>query len=86
MDKSKVTIWLVAVFLFVFGGIAFAQKDKEGCKDHPMFTRIPNYLLSYCRESKFDQVDFRDEKGKEIKVEGRHLYTEHSIKKGCSLK
>ena len=76
------TIWVIGFLVFAVSGIAFAQEDKHGCKDHPMFTRMPNFYISYCREGKFDQVDFRDERGKEIKVEGKHLYVEYSIRKG----
>jgi len=82
MSRCKRIIWLVGVFLIAFSGIAFAQEDAKGCKDHPMFTRMQNFYIRYCRESKFDQVDFRDEKGGEIKVEGRYLYTEYSIREG----
>jgi len=75
-------ICVLGLFLFTVTGICDAEEDRRGCKDHPLFTRIPNFYIQYCRESRFDQVDFRDEKGKGVKVEGRHFYTEYALKKG----
>ena len=34
---------------------AFAEPDAEGCKDHPMFTRMKNYYIVEC-DKKFDQA------------------------------
>lgn len=82
MNRFRRIIRLVVVFVFAFSGIAFAQNDREGCKDHPMFTRMVNFYIDQCKEEKFDQVDFRDEKGKEIKVEGRVYEIDYGIKKG----
>lgn len=64
--------------------MASAQEDRKGCKDHPLFTRMENFYLSFCRESEFDRVDFRDERGKEVRVEGRYSYAEYSLKKGSA--
>ncbi len=35
-------------------------------------------------EEKFAQADFRDEKGKEIKVEGKYYKIDYHIKKGVA--
>jgi OmpA-OmpF porin, OOP family len=35
--------------------LAFAEPDADGCKDHPLFTRMKNYYISMC-ETKFDQA------------------------------
>jgi OOP family OmpA-OmpF porin len=82
MNRSRRIIWLVGVFLLAFSSIAFAQEDKKGCKDHPMFTRMPNFYIQECKEKDFDQADFVDEKRNEIKVEGRVHWGEYVIKKG----
>lgn len=78
------TIKIVIGFLFmlVFISSVFAQKDEEGCKDHPMFTKIPNFYIHECKERDFDQIDFKDEKGKDIKVEGKVHFTDYRIKEG----
>ncbi|MGQ9571388.1 MAG: OmpA family protein [Thermodesulfovibrionales bacterium] len=82
MRRYTGILLFLAVFVLVLSGIAFAQEDREGCKDHPMFTRMDNFYIQNCKEEKFDQVDFRDEKGKKIKVEGRVYKIDYNIKKG----
>jgi OOP family OmpA-OmpF porin len=82
MNRCRRIIWLVGVFLLAFSDIAFAQEDAKGCKDHPMFTRMPNFYIQECKEKDFDQADFVDEKRNEIKVEGRVYGSEYAIKKG----
>lgn len=34
---------------------AFAEPDADGCKDHPLFTRMKNYYIVQC-EKKYDQA------------------------------
>lgn len=82
MNRSRKVIWLVVVFVFAFSSIAFAQEDREGCKDHPMFTRMPNFYIEYCREKDFDQAKFVDEKGEDINIEGKYYWAEYDIKEG----
>jgi outer membrane protein OmpA-like peptidoglycan-associated protein len=46
---KKVVFLFLAVFTVQF---LFAQaEDAEGCKDHPMFTRMPNFKLYQCQEN-----------------------------------
>lgn len=40
--------------------ISFAQDDQKGCKDHPLFTRMPNFYLYDCSEREFDQKKFQN--------------------------
>jgi len=81
--KGLVKIILVIGFLvFAVCGIALAQGDKPGCKDHPMFTRMPNFYISNCEEKDYAMADFRDEKGRNIKVEGKLYRIDYRIKEG----
>lgn len=47
-----------------------------------MFTRMNNFYIRWCKEEKFDAVDFRDQKGKKITVEGRSYEIAYAIKEG----
>lgn len=82
--KKKVFI-ISGLCLFILMATPFmakAQKDTEGCKDHPLFTRMPHFYIENCKEKDFDQAEFVNEKGDEIKVEGKFHWTEYDIKKG----
>jgi len=70
------------LYCLILATVVAAQTDRPGCKDHPLFTRMDRFYLSYCRESKFDQMDFRDEKGRTVKVEGKLSYLEYRIQTG----
>jgi outer membrane protein OmpA-like peptidoglycan-associated protein len=48
-----------------------AAQDAEGCKDHPLLTRMPNFVIRRCPVTDFGDHGFLVGKGKEIKVEGR---------------
>ena len=54
--------------------IGFAQADTEGCKDHALLSRMPGYYILECTQN-YNQLDFYDSKGQEIKLEGNLTYT-----------
>lgn len=84
MNRYSKIILLIGVFLVGLSGIAFAQADTRGCKDHPLFTRMENFYIIHCREEKFAAANFRDENGKEIKVEGKFYKIDYIIKSGVT--
>jgi hypothetical protein len=82
MKKYFLILFLYFLFILMAWNIAHAQKDAEGCKDHPLFTRMPNFYLSDCEEKDFDKAEFRDEKGKTIEVEGKLHRADYWIREG----
>jgi len=79
------TIWVIGFLVFAVSGISYAQeKDKPGCKDHPMFTRMENFYIYDCKVSDYEQADFSDEKGNTVKVEGKFHWANFYIKKGVT--
>lgn len=63
-------------------GSASAQKDVKGCKDHPLFTRMPNYSITECKTKDFDQHEFYVAGEKEFVVEGKKTFISYEIKEG----
>lgn len=58
--------------LFALASLAGAeQKDSVGCKDHPLFTRMPTYWIRSCAGKEFDRRAFTVGQGKTTEVEGR---------------
>jgi OmpA-OmpF porin, OOP family len=49
---------LMAAILVFAAGVSKAQEDAEGCKDHPMFNRMPNYYLGNCEEVAFGSMKY----------------------------
>jgi outer membrane protein OmpA-like peptidoglycan-associated protein len=49
---------LIATILIATSGVLNAQDDAEGCKDYPLFNRMPSYYLSNCEELEFGSMKF----------------------------
>ena len=85
MRKPKVAVMCAvyfAMFLVLCLPPAFAQ-DVEGSKDHPMFTRLPNYYIDNYEENEFDAYDgFVDSSGNYKTVEGRKFHINYHFKEG----
>jgi outer membrane protein OmpA-like peptidoglycan-associated protein len=57
------------------------ETDAEGCKDHPLFTRMKNFYIRSC-EKNFDAVEFTLADSKTETVEGDKTVIEYSLKEG----
>lgn len=64
-------IVLIAIMVMSFLK-SFAQ-DTEGCKDHPLLTRMPDYFITECSQN-YSQLDFLNAKGEDIVLEGNLTY------------
>ena len=60
MKNTVLIAMCLALGLSLADGIAFAQQDKEGCADPPLFTRVPGFYLYDCKRKEFDVHDFVD--------------------------
>lgn len=87
MEKHFFRTGLIIVLAFVVNA-AFAQDDAEGCKDYPLFNRMPNYYLSNCEELEFSSMKFptgipnpkNDNKIKSEAVEGKIMVFKYLLK------
>lgn len=64
----KTTTMMLGLLLLATS-ISFAQEDSKGGKDHPIFTRMPNFYIDT-----YDKKEFGQEKFKGHVVEG-HVYS-----------
>lgn len=70
--KNILRIVIALVCVLAGATVALAQqKDEAGCKDHPMFTRMPGYWIYKCVDKQFDAYAFVTGPGKTETVEGR---------------
>jgi outer membrane protein OmpA-like peptidoglycan-associated protein len=87
MKKISGVVFGVVVVLAVvlMGSLAFGQQDKKGCKEHPLFTRMPNTYLYECKFTEFDAREWHDPdtQGKtKVKVEGKYYFIQYYGQKG----
>lgn len=84
MDRTqKIFFWFVFVLL-IQAAPSFAQgQDTEGCKDHPMFSRMKNFYISHC-ESNYDAVEFIIGQDETKLVEGQKTLNEYTLVENIS--
>lgn len=89
MRQFLVVVVMFAVF--VCGSSTWAA-DAEGCKDHPLFSRMANYELYGCATTEFDAVAFPKSELKEwanpedyTNVEGKIYAVSYKLKEGATL-
>jgi OmpA-OmpF porin, OOP family len=51
---NKLFISLTVMLISISAAMA---QDAEGCKDHPFFTRMPNFFIEFCSQS-FDKLEY----------------------------
>ena len=48
----------ITFFVACFAQSVLANDDAEGCKDHPLFNRMPGYRINTCEIKQFDAREF----------------------------
>jgi len=67
-----------------------AEEDAEGCKDHPLFTRMPNVYIYGCESREFDLRKFpvgppkADQSTNGVDVEGPVFWITYALKEGAT--
>ena len=83
MAKRITHILQSILFLsFLTAGVALAEKDVPGSKDHPLITRMPDYYISKYEVSEFAGFDPTVVGGKDVHWEGKKYSFGYSQKEG----
>lgn len=81
---TRTLICFIAIIVFCCFTHSAAAKDAAGCKDHPLFTRMPGFYLDDCRSKDFDQHKFYTADEKEVAVEGKLTWISYVANKGVT--
>jgi OOP family OmpA-OmpF porin len=79
---KRVSLSLVSALLLLSPAWA-VQEDREGSKDHPLLTRMPNFYISEYEEKEFDTHEFEVGSDKYSTVEGHKWIIGYSLKEGA---
>jgi OOP family OmpA-OmpF porin len=77
---------IVGLLLFLFAaqsGFAQSEADVKGSQDHPLFTRMPGYIISNYEVMEFDKYTSPYLSGQDENWEGRVTKLGYSIKAGA---
>ncbi len=73
-----------AVMFFAMAYLTMADEmDVAGSKEHPLFTRMPNYYINDYEQTDFDSYTFKNSQGEDVVVEGRKCYIEYVLRPGA---
>ena len=82
MKRTVVAVGVLAAALLAPMALAAApDEDKSGCKDLPLFTRMPQFFIDSCDEREFEQYGFPIQGGKPQIVEGKRTVVHYHLKK-----
>jgi OmpA-OmpF porin, OOP family len=70
----KKASFLVLCILCISAIAVSQQKDATGCKDHPLFTKMPGSWIHDCDQKDFYAHTFDVGAGKALQVEGRYWF------------
>jgi OOP family OmpA-OmpF porin len=81
--RTSFSLIFSAVLLAIaaVGQAAAQEQDVEGCKDHPLVSRMKNFYISDCKSS-FDAAEFYVAEGETKTVEGQKTVIEYILKEG----
>ncbi len=85
MPRHGFVVSLLAAALLVVTLLpahAAPQKDAAGCSDHPLFTRMANMRLTFCKTLPFDAFKFKTGDKTDTVVEGRRFEIKYQIQDG----
>ena len=68
---KKRSLLLMGIMLLLATGLVAQQKDSADCKDHPSFSRMPDYWIYACQQKQFEAYSFVVGKGKSESQEGQ---------------
>ncbi len=82
MKHSK--LLLLSGCILLASTFSNADEDSEGCKDYPMFNRMPDYYIAECDSKQFDAYNFTVENStsddaKTETVEGKFFYYHYQL-------
>ena len=81
--NKVIAVILCMLFVLVGLNIAAAEKDRQGSKDHPLLTRMPDFYINDYSEKDFDKQEFTVQNGKKVSVEGHKYYIQYDLNQGA---
>jgi OmpA-OmpF porin, OOP family len=89
VTKKVFSLLLVILTSLAFSLLMGQTADREGCKDFPLFNRMPNYHISDCDAIEFDARSFpvgpplEELRPKHLEMEGAFTYLQYRLNEGA---
>lgn len=79
------TGFVVVASMILLAPAVSAEPDFAGSKDHPLFTRMPNYFIADYLQKEYEQFRFDVGEGEQVTVEGRFTHIIYQVNTGATL-
>ena len=80
----RISMFILLSFLSLTLPVIAQQKDDSKCKDHPLFTRMPDYWIHSCDQKEFNCYTFDAGQGGAVQIDGQYwqirYYPQNSLK------
>jgi OOP family OmpA-OmpF porin len=83
--KTRTIVVCAAAVLLVLTSAGFLcaqEADAEGCKDHPLLSRMKNFIIESCKSS-YDEYEFFLADSETKMIEGNRTYLSYRLKEGA---
>ena len=79
--------FFILMLALLMSNFANAQNDADGCKDHPLLTRLENFYISGC-ENNYNELQLRTSSSKTETKEGNlfYIYYRYNFDTGAKAK
>lgn len=81
--KRCIVLSVLAVLFVLPLALQAQETDEEGCKDHPLLSRMKGFFITSC-ESNFDAVEFYVGEDKTQRVEGQKTRISYGLMDGAA--
>lgn len=89
MKRVRWSVFLLMALGLLLGAAVARAQDQPGCKDYPLFSRMPNYHIIDCASVEFEARKFpvgpplEEQKPKHIEVEGALTFLHYELNEGA---
>jgi OmpA-OmpF porin, OOP family len=80
---SVISAIILCLALLPSSSLLAQEPDAEGCKDHPLFNRMPGYRIERCDDKEFAPHTLYDAKRNEVTVEGHVIEIRYTLQPGA---
>jgi outer membrane protein OmpA-like peptidoglycan-associated protein len=86
MKNRTIAVCAAAVLLILTSAIIVRaqEADAEGCKDHPLLSRMKNFRIDACRSNYYDEFEFFLSDSETKMIEGNRTYINYRLKEGSA--
>src|SRR6187402_1441402 len=82
--KNPLMKLALLILITLTTNLAFSQSDETGCKEHPFFTRMPDFFITECSEN-YNEFDLVVGNAKKQTIEGTVHTNNYYIKNGIEV-